>query len=72
MQLDHTDDASMLRIKLTETTNEVGELTRQLIEIGTQLNKAKGLFAEVKAKIRWKKEVISSLKIQIRAEGNSL
>ena len=70
--LNSTDDAGTLLLKLTEVTNEIGDLTKQLIEAGKVLNDAKGFYTEIKAKIKWKKEVANSLKVQIRAEANTL
>jgi len=78
-ELSHTDDATTLLQKLMQATNEVKELNSQLILKGGELNnqliilqKIKGEYAEIKAKIRLQKEISNSLKIAIRAEANSL
>ena len=72
MELEHTDDASTLMLKLMQATNEVVKLTQMLITVGTELNTIKGKYNEIKAKIRSEKEKINSLKVAIRAEGNTL
>jgi hypothetical protein len=71
-ELNHTDDAATQMAKMLEATNEVVRLTKELINIGTELNAVSGRYAEVKAKIRANKEIISSCKIAIKAESNSL
>jgi peptidoglycan hydrolase CwlO-like protein len=72
MTLDHTDDVGTQMQKMIEATNEVVNLTHQLIAVGTELNLVKGKFAEIKARIKAEKEKINSLKVIIRAEGSHL
>jgi peptidoglycan hydrolase CwlO-like protein len=71
-ELNHSDDASTQLQKMLSATNEVVRLTQELIEIGTELNKWRGKYNEVKAKIKTQKEIINSLKVSIRAEGSHL
>lgn len=68
MKLSHEDDAGTQTRKLQAIGNELVELTRDLISAGNELNIAKGKFAEIKAKIKLKKELMNVLKVTIRAE----
>ena len=72
MELSHCDDAGMLMQKMCLATNEIVNLTNELITAGTELNEKRGKYREIQAKIKAQKEIINSLKMQIRAEGSSL
>ena len=71
-ELNHTDDAATQMQKMLNATNEVVKLTKDLISVGGELNKVRGEYEEIKARIRAQKEIISSCKIAIKAESNSL
>lgn len=70
MELDSTDDAATLMMKLANAQNELGTLFEELKERGGELNIANGKFAETKAKIKIKTQYINTLKILIKAEHN--
>ena len=72
MVLNQSDSADIQLQKMLDATNEVVRLTNELIERGNTLNKAKGEYREVQAKIKAQKEIINSLKVSIRAEGSHL
>jgi len=70
MELQHSDSADTQLTKMLEATNEVVRLTQELIAVGTELNKWRGKYNEIKARIKTQKEIINSLKVSIRAEHN--
>ena len=70
--LNPADDAGTQMAKMLAATNEVVNLTKDLIASGQILNDAKGKYQEIKAKIKAQKEVINSLKTIIKAEGSHL
>jgi hypothetical protein len=70
-KLDITHDVATQMAKMIEATNEIVNLTKQLISAGQALNDVKGKYTEIKAKIKAQKEIINSLKVVIRAENNT-
>jgi hypothetical protein len=58
--------------KLVSAQNDLTGLFEELKTRGGELNVAVGRFAEIKAKIKIKKEQINTLKILIKAEGSHL
>jgi len=71
-ELKQSDSADEQMRKMLENINILTQLTSQLIEVGKELNVAKGKYQEVKAKIRLRKEIINGLKVTIRAEANAV
>jgi capsule polysaccharide export protein KpsE/RkpR len=57
---------------MMQATNEVVKLNEELVKIGTELNKWRGVYNEIKARIKTQKEIINSLKVAIRAEASQI